>query len=119
MPVGFHVLERTADIVEGEHLVDRQLQLSRFHRGPDVFPDFVKNLADFFDRAGAEGDADVVDAAGGAPAAIEFGAGAAPPSASFTAAPSLCGGEILSRGPPRAPISHPAHAPTPARDPPL
>ena len=60
MPVGFHVLECLADIVERKHLVDRQLQLARFDRAPDVFPDLVKNLADFLDAAGAEGDADIV-----------------------------------------------------------
>jgi uncharacterized protein (DUF4415 family) len=37
MPVGFHVLERFADIVEGEHLVYRQLQFARFLQKPD-FP---------------------------------------------------------------------------------
>jgi hypothetical protein len=31
VPVGFHVLERLADVVEGKHLVDRQLQLARFN----------------------------------------------------------------------------------------
>src|ERR1700730_801867 len=61
MLVGFHVLERLADIVEREHLVDRQLQLALLHRRPDVFPDLVKNLADFLDRTGAEGDTDVID----------------------------------------------------------
>ena len=60
MLVGFHVLERLADVSEGEHLVDRQLQLARFDRAPDVFPDLVKNLADFLDAAGAELDADIV-----------------------------------------------------------
>jgi hypothetical protein len=35
MLVGFHVLERVANIVEGEHPVDRQLQFARFDRAPD------------------------------------------------------------------------------------
>jgi len=52
MLVGFHVLERLADIVECEHLVDRQLQLALLHRTPDILADFAKNLADFLDRAG-------------------------------------------------------------------
>jgi hypothetical protein len=37
VPVGLHVLERTADIVKGKHLVDRQLQFARFLQKPD-FP---------------------------------------------------------------------------------
>jgi hypothetical protein len=77
MLVGFHVLERLADIVEGKHLVDRQLQLAAFHRRPDVVADFVENLADFLDRAGAEGDADIIDAARRMQVEIEFGARAA------------------------------------------
>jgi hypothetical protein len=54
--VGFHVLERLADVGEGKHLVDRQLQFSLLDRAPDILADFVENLADFLDRAGAEGD---------------------------------------------------------------
>src|SRR5262245_17491908 len=75
--VGFHVLERLADIVERKHLVDRQLQLARFHRAPDVLFDLVEDLADLLDRAGAERDADIIDAARGMQVEIEFGAGAA------------------------------------------
>src|SRR4051812_21392709 len=63
--VGFHVLERLADLGEWIDLVDRQLQLSRFHGAPDVLADLVKDRADFLDGAGAEGDADIDDAAGG------------------------------------------------------
>jgi hypothetical protein len=37
MPVGFHVLERLADVVECKHLVDRQLQFARFLQKSD-FP---------------------------------------------------------------------------------
>jgi hypothetical protein len=61
MLVGFHVLERLADVGEIIDLVDRQLQLARFDHAPDVFADFVKNLADLLDAAGAEGDADIVE----------------------------------------------------------
>src|ERR1700747_1323597 len=75
--VGFHVLERLADVVEGIDLVDRQLQLARFHRSPDVFPDLLENLADFLDGAGAEGDADILDAARGMEVEIELGPRAA------------------------------------------
>src|SRR6266480_7808626 len=85
--VGFHVLERLADIVEGEHLVDRQLQLARFHRRPDILADLVKDLADLLDRAGAEGDADIVDAARGVQVEIEISMGAAEPADIDDAAP--------------------------------
>src|SRR5437868_7918243 len=51
--VGFHVLEGFADIVELEHTVDRQLQFARLHRSPDVLADFIKDLADLLDGAGA------------------------------------------------------------------
>src|SRR5258707_10149283 len=52
---------------------DLQLQLAVFHRGPDILADLVKDLADFLDGAGAEGDADIVDAAGGMQVEIEIG----------------------------------------------
>src|SRR5258707_9448298 len=59
---------------------DLQLQLAVFHRGPDILADLVKDLADFLDGAGAEGDADIVDAAGGMQVEIEIGVGAAEPA---------------------------------------
>src|SRR5271166_6592267 len=80
MLVGFHVLERLADVVEFEHLVDRQLQFARFHRAPDVFSDFVEDLADFLDGSGAEGDADIIDAARRVQIEVEIGMGAAEPA---------------------------------------
>ena len=80
MLVGFHALERLADVVEGKHLVDRQLQFARFHRRPDVVANFVEDVADFLDRAGAEGDADIVDAARGVQVEVEVGMGAAEPA---------------------------------------
>src|SRR3984885_8512655 len=97
MLVGFHVLERLADVVEGVDLVDRQLQLSRFDRAPDIPADLVKDLADFLDGAGAEGDADVMDAARGVQIEVEFGAGAAEPADIDDAALDLGGREILAR----------------------
>src|SRR5271166_6023452 len=78
--IGFHVLERSSDIVEGKHLVDRQLQFARFYRRPDILADLVKNLADLVDRAGPEGDADVADAARGVQVEVEIGVGAAEPA---------------------------------------
>src|SRR5882757_127346 len=95
MLVGFHVLERLADVSEGEHLVDRQLQLAGFDRAPDVLPDLVEDLADFLDGAGAEGDADIGDAARGMQVEIEFGAAAAEPADIDDAALDLGGGEVL------------------------
>ena len=80
MLVGFHTVERLADIVERKHLVDRQLQLAAFHRRPDVLLHLDKDVADFLDRAGAEGDADVVDAARGVQVEIEIGVSAAEPA---------------------------------------
>ena len=80
MLVGFHVLERLADIVEGEHLVDRQLQFSRFHCRPDVVADAIENIADLLDRAGAEGDADLIDAARRMQVEVEVGMRAAEPA---------------------------------------
>src|ERR1700716_3934367 len=97
MPVGFHVLERLADIVEGKHLVDRQLQFARFHRRPDILADFVENLADLLDRAGAEGHADIVDAARGVQIEIEIGAGTAEPADIDDTALDFGGREILAR----------------------
>ena len=95
MLVGFHVLERFSDLGERIDLVDRQLQFSRLHRAPDVFPDLVKDLADFLDGAGAEGDADIVDAAGGVQVEIEVAMGAAEPADIDDAALDLGGLQIL------------------------
>jgi hypothetical protein len=75
--VGFHAVERRADVVEFVDLVDRQLHLARLYGRPDVFPHLFKNLADFLDGAGAEGDADIVDAARGVQVEVEIGVGAA------------------------------------------
>jgi hypothetical protein len=44
MLVGFHVLERLANIVEGEHTIDRQLQLPRVHGAPDVLSDRISSM---------------------------------------------------------------------------
>src|SRR5258708_21868274 len=97
MPVRFHVRERLADLGERINLVDRQLQLSAFYCAPDIFPHLVKNLADFLDRAGAEGDADIVDAARGMQVEVEIAVGAAEPADIDDAALDLGGLEILVR----------------------
>src|ERR1700753_659468 len=80
MLVGFHVLEGFADVVEGKDLVDRQLQFARFHCRPDILADIVENLADFLDRSGAEGDADIIDPSRGMQIEVEIGMGAAEPA---------------------------------------
>src|SRR5579871_5732588 len=80
MLVGVHALERLADVVKGKHLVDRELQLARFHRAPEVAAGELENLADFLDRAGAEGDTDIVDAARGVQVEVEIGVRAAEPA---------------------------------------
>src|SRR6266403_3028048 len=95
MPVGFHVLERLSDIVERKHLVDRQLQFAGFHRGPDILADFIKDLADFLDRTGTEGNADIVDPARGMQVKVEISMCAAEPADIDNAAFYLCGGKIL------------------------
>src|SRR6185312_1502140 len=97
MLVRFHVLEGFADLLESEDLVDRQLQLARFHRAPDVLADLGKNLADFLDGAGAEGDADILNAARGVQVEIELGATAAEPADIDDAALDFGGGEVLAR----------------------
>ena len=97
MLVGFHVRERCADVVELEHLVDRQLQFSAFYRAPDVLADLLENLANFLDGAGAEGNADIVDAARGMQVEVEIGMGAAEPADIDDAALYPGGGEILVR----------------------
>ncbi|UGY13171.1 hypothetical protein WDM22_14820 [Bradyrhizobium septentrionale] len=58
--VGFHVVERLADVCEFVDLVDHQPQLARRIRGPNVLAYLVEDLADLLDRAGAEGDADML-----------------------------------------------------------
>src|ERR1044072_6202158 len=70
--VGLHVLEGLCDVVERKHFVDRQFQLAGFHRGPDVLFDVLENRADLLDRAGTEGDADIMDAAGRVQVEIEI-----------------------------------------------
>src|SRR5262249_50258557 len=86
-----------ADVLEFVDLVDRQLQLARFHRAPDILAHLLEDFADLLDAAGAEGDADIVDAARGVQVGIELGAGAAEPADIDHAAPDFGRGEILVR----------------------
>ena len=64
---------------------------------PDIPADFVEDVADFLDRAGAEGDADIVDAARGMQVEVEIGMGAAEPADIDDAALDLGRLEILAR----------------------
>jgi hypothetical protein len=97
MLVRLHVLERLADVGKRIDLVDRQLQLAGFHRAPDVLADFVEDLADFLDGAGAEGDADILNAAGGVQVEVEIAVRAAEPADIDDTALDLGGFEILVR----------------------
>jgi hypothetical protein len=72
--------ERPADVAKIVNLVYRQLQLSRFHRAPDVLANLVKDLADLLDGAGAEGDADIGDASRRVQVEIEIGMRATEPA---------------------------------------
>ena len=60
VPIGFHVLERLADVGEFVDLVDRQLQLARLDRVPDILVQLVEDRADSLDRAGTEGGANML-----------------------------------------------------------
>src|SRR4051812_21306687 len=95
MLVSLHVLERRADLGKRIDLVDRQLQLAGFYGAPDVLADFVEDLADFLDGAGAEGDADILNAAGGVQVEVEIAVGAAEPADIDDTALDLGGLEIL------------------------
>ena len=88
-------IESLADILECKHLVNRQLQLARFHRRPDIVSDFVKDLADLLDRAGAEGHTDIVDPARGVQIEIEIAVGAAEAADIDDTSLDLGGREIL------------------------
>src|ERR1700722_12269084 len=90
-----HALECLADVVEGEHLIDRQLQLAAFHRRAEVVARFVEDLVDLLDRAGAEGDADIADPASGGQ--VEFEVGGGPSRPTLTVQPLIDG-----RGAPNA-----------------
>ena len=80
MLVGFHVRKRLADLGKWKNLVDLQLQFSGFHRRPDIPADLLKDLANFLDAAGSEGDADILDAARGVEVEVEIAMGAAEPA---------------------------------------
>jgi len=89
------------------------LQLALLHRTPDILADFAKNLADFLDRAGAEGDADIVDAARRMQVEIEIGMGAAEPADIDDAALDFGGRQILAGDLAREPDRRSGRTPSP------
>src|ERR1700722_939971 len=93
--VGPHHLQRRGDVGEREDLVDRHRELAGFERGPEVLAHEAHNLADFLLAAGAEGDADVVDALRGVHVEVERAAHAAEPADIDDAAEHLRGLEVL------------------------
>src|SRR5690242_4951819 len=80
MFVGLHVREGLPDVVEGVDAIDWQLQPARLDRAPDIVADLREDIADLVDAAGAEGDADIGDAACRMQVEIEVAMGAAKPA---------------------------------------
>src|SRR5439155_19091225 len=69
----------------------------RLDRAPDVLADVVEDFTDFLDRAGTEGDADIVDAARGVKVEIEIGVRPTKPADIDDAALDFGRREILVR----------------------
>src|SRR5271170_3274165 len=61
MLIGTHEGERVGDVVQLVDFVDRQRQLASFERRPQVGAHQADDLADFVERTGAEGHADIID----------------------------------------------------------
>src|SRR4051812_26596917 len=80
MAVRLHVGLGLDRLVEAEDPVDRQPELAGLDRGPEILAHAPDDLADLLDRAGAEGDADIVDAAGGVEIEVELALRAAEPA---------------------------------------
>src|SRR3569833_636035 len=93
--VGVHMRERVADVLETVDAIDWQLQLACLDRAPDVLADLLEDPAYLVDGAGAEGDADVGDAACRMQVEIEVGVGAAEPADIDDAALDLGGLQVL------------------------
>src|SRR5580704_6874047 len=60
--VGVHLGEGVDDIGKLVGFVDRQAELAALDRRPQIGAHGLDDVADLFGRAGAEGDADIVDA---------------------------------------------------------
>ena len=64
MLVGLHVRQGCRRFGQRKHLVDRQGELAGFHRRPQICDHAAVDLAHLINAAGAEGDADILDAPG-------------------------------------------------------
>src|SRR5216683_7476490 len=80
MGVGAHMRLRRGRLVEREDAVDRQMKLPRLDQRPEIRAHPAIDLAHLVERAGAEGDADVVDALQRVEIEIEGAGGAAEPA---------------------------------------
>src|SRR6266540_6762446 len=76
MRVGAHVRVRLRRLVEREAAIDRQLKLACRHRVPEIGAHAAADLTHLVERASAEGDTDIVDAAQRMQVEIELGLGA-------------------------------------------
>src|SRR5262250_1969896 len=68
-----HVRLRRYGFVERKAAVDRQAELARSHRLPQIGAHAAIDLTHFLERAGAESHADIVDAPQGMQVEVEFG----------------------------------------------
>ena len=80
MLVRFHVGEGVRHLRERIDAVDGDAQLARRYRFAQIGLHQAADLADFGDGAGAEGHADIVDAAGGVQVEVELARKAAEPA---------------------------------------
>src|SRR5260370_34748796 len=68
-----HARLRRRGLVERKAAVDRQSELARGHRLPQIGAHAAANLTHFLERAGPESHADIVDAPQGMEVEIELG----------------------------------------------
>src|SRR5437763_80754 len=76
MLVRAHVRLRLDGAVEREQTVDRQRELARGDRVPEIGAHAAADLAHLIERTSAKGDADIVDPAQRMQIEVEFGLGA-------------------------------------------
>src|SRR6185437_6515048 len=77
MRVGAHMRLRRHGVVEGEGAVDGERQFAGLDGVPQIGAHQADDLAHFLERAGAEGDADIVDALQRMQVVVELTLGAA------------------------------------------
>src|SRR5262245_65946571 len=68
-----HMCLRRSGLIEREAAVDRQPELARGHRLPQIGAHAAADLSHFLERAGTEGHADIVDAPQGMEVEVELG----------------------------------------------